>query len=76
MDTSFLLEQNSPSFGQGNHSAASVKLHEWCDNISKFLLTLHERVTQLEAKDVTNSSDIKKLNEDLNLRVSVIKGSK
>ena len=75
MDTNFLLEQNWPSFGQGNHSAASVKLHEWCGNISKFLLALHERVTQLEAKDVTNSSDIQKLNEDLNLAKNSVQSS-
>jgi hypothetical protein len=63
MDSNFLLKQNWPSFGKGNPSKTSLKFYEWFGNISKFLLTLLERVAQLEAKDVANSSDIQKLND-------------
>ena len=57
-DTDFLLESNWPTLGQGNHSVASKLLFEWCGSISKFLLSLSERLVQIENKETDKSNEI------------------
>ena len=37
MNTDFLLQENWPVLGSGNHSAVTVKVHEWCGKISEFV---------------------------------------
>ena len=61
----FLLQENWPSLGQGNHSEASKKLHDWCGKISQYVLSLTERVKQLERNETRNTSDISSLKNQL-----------
>ena len=65
MSTEFLNEVNWPAIGQGNPSELSKALHKWCGNISKFVLSLHERVQSLENKETSNVEAIKQLKIDL-----------
>ena len=66
-----LREENWPSFGQGNHSPASIKLHAWCGKISLFVLSLSERVLNLEKNELINLNEIKQLKSDLTNAISV-----
>lgn len=66
-----LREENWPSFGQGNHSPASIKLHAWCGKISLFVLSLFERVLNLEKNELINLNEIKQLKSDLTNAISV-----
>ncbi len=60
-----LLQENWPSLGQGNHSEASKKLHDWCGKISQFVLSLSDRVKQLETNETRNISEISNLKGQL-----------
>lgn len=61
----FLLQENWPSLGQGNHSEVTKKLHEWCGKISQLVLSLSERVKQLENNETRNLNDISNLKNDI-----------
>jgi hypothetical protein len=61
----FLLQENWPNLGQGNHSEATKKLHEWCGKISTLMQSLVERVTQLEDNQKSNSNEIRTLKGDI-----------
>jgi hypothetical protein len=60
-----LLQENWPSLGQGNHSELSKKLHDWCGKISSYVLSLSERVNQLESREASNANEIKNLKAEL-----------
>jgi hypothetical protein len=61
----FLLQENWPSLGQGNHSELTKKLHDWCGKISSYVVTLSERVNQLEKREETRTNEIKNLKCEL-----------
>ena len=65
LNIDFLNQENWPVFGQGNHSPSSKMLHEWCGKISQFVLTLSNRVKELENKKTFNIIEINKLKSDL-----------
>jgi len=61
----FLLQENWPSVGQGNHSELTKKLHDWCGKISNIVVALSERVNTLENKETISTNEIKKLKCEL-----------
>jgi hypothetical protein len=61
----FLIQDNWPSLGQGNHSEASKKLHDWCGKISQYVVSLSERVKQLESNQTRNLNEISSLKSQL-----------
>ncbi len=65
MDSNFLLETNWPTFGQGVVSGHSKTLHEWCGNISKFVLELSNHVKLLEEREKEKDIEINKLKSEL-----------
>lgn len=65
MDSDFLKQENWPVLGQGNHSAASQKLYDWCGKISRYISALTDRVKQLEGNQTENLNEIKNLKNDL-----------
>lgn len=68
-----LLQENWPSLGQGNHSEASKKLHEWCGKISQYLVSLSERVKQLERNETRNLNEMDKLRNELEIANKTVK---
>ncbi|ESN92775.1 hypothetical protein HELRODRAFT_164888 [Helobdella robusta] len=64
MDLEFLQEEKWPKLGNTAGEPAK-KLHEWCGKIFHLLLSLADRVKQLEAKDKENLLEIVTLKHDL-----------
>ena len=75
MNTDFLLQENWPVLGPGNHSVGTVKIHEWCGKISEFVLALAKRVEQLENKEKESLSEIVKLKSDVESARTAVKSS-
>ena len=64
MNTEFLLEKNWPKL-DGRANELSKQLHEWCGNMSKILLTLADRLNQLQRNENEKSKEIAKLKTDV-----------
>lgn len=72
MDCQFLAEENWPAFGQGNHSATSKILHEWCGKISQFLLSLSDRINNIEKNEKQKYERLQLLESEKVVNVELI----
>ncbi|XP_065645807.1 uncharacterized protein LOC136076261 [Hydra vulgaris] len=54
----FLLEENWPKIGQGNHSDLSRALHVWCGKLSSMISSLTTKVGFLEAENKMQQKEI------------------
>jgi hypothetical protein len=75
MNTDFLLQENWPVLGRGQHSEATKMVHEWCGKISEFVLALAKRVEQMENKEKESLSEISKLKSDVESAKTAAKSS-
>lgn len=65
MNLDFILEENWPKLGAGQHSQTTIAIHNWCGRLSSVVTTLVNRIKELENDKKKETDTLRKENDAL-----------